>query len=168
MDTREDSGNGGRRSGLAVAAQLAEILASLAVLITLVFLVVEVRQNTEVTRAAAYDRSVDALNAWRLTIAGDPDLSARWQAYVTNDLEAHPDLADIRLQLLLNTIWAIYESAYYANQYGLLGASEWERHRVLTCVRYRTDRPRWTEPFVGQSLRDILTPEFVSYVESAC
>jgi hypothetical protein len=68
---------------LAQLAQVAELLASFAVVVSLVFLVAEVRRNTEVTRAAAYDRSVDALNQWRLTIASDRDLATLWQAYRT-------------------------------------------------------------------------------------
>jgi hypothetical protein len=168
VDVAADSPSVARGLRLAGVAQLADILASVAVLITLIFLALEVRQNTEVTRATAYARSVDSLNQWRLAIATDPDLSMRWQAYVTNNLEAQPHLADIRLQLLLNTIWAIYESSYYADQYGLLGSSESERHRAQTCARYRADEAQFTEPLMGQPLRQILTQEFVRYVESVC
>lgn len=47
-------------------ASIAEIISGTAVLITLVFLVFGIRENTEITRAAAYDRNIDSLNQWRL------------------------------------------------------------------------------------------------------
>ena len=65
--------------------------------------------------------------------------------------------------------WAIYENAYYAEQRGLLGASEWGRFEQQICRRYANDGPRWSERLAGnQSERELLTDEFGDYVEEAC
>jgi hypothetical protein len=157
-----------RRPTLAQLAQVAELLASFAVVVSLVFLVAEVRRNTEVTRAAAYDRSVDALNQWRLTIASDRDLATLWQAYRTDRQQFE---SDPQIQVLLNILWGLYENAYYSNRYRLLGASEWSRFQRQICTFYKADPDRWSRPFQErglQPIRNLLTEEFATYVESSC
>ena len=62
---------------LQMLAQLAEIIASVVGVITLLFLFVEVQENTHATRAAAYERSMEGLNGWRLTLTADPELLTR-------------------------------------------------------------------------------------------
>ena len=164
----------GRQSKLTLSTlgQLAEIVASVAVLITLVFLVVEVRQNTETTQATSYDRSMEGLNQWRLTVASDPDLSRLWAAYVTRTSEDQRRIEDFRLNLLVNSLWGVYENAYYSNERGLLGASEWSRFQFQVCVQYRLaqSHDRWA-PLTreeGAPIRSLLTEEFASFAESEC
>ena len=120
---------------LSTLAQLAEIVASLAVLATLVFLVMEVRQNTETTLAMSYDRSTERVTEWRLTVARDPELAGTFGAYARGDYTFESEAEDFRLQLLINTLWGIYENAYYAHERGLLGASEWSRFEGQICAR---------------------------------
>ena len=153
-----------RRSSLSALAQIAEIIASVAVLITLVFLVVGVRQNTEITRAAAYERSMAGLNEWRLTIVTDPELAILFEEYVRKE-PGSPGSEDFRLQLTLNTLWGIYENSYYARQRELLGDSEWSRFEVQLCTSYERDSLRWATP---TGVRTLLTGEFASYAESFC
>ena len=112
-----------RRRNPSSLRQLTEILASVTVVVTLIFMVVEIRQNTETARAASYAASMDGLTQWRLTMAGDAELAALWEAY--NFGGERPE--DFRLNLLVSTLWGIYENAYYSNQRGLIGPSEWER-----------------------------------------
>ena len=80
---------------------------------------------------------------------------------------------EVRLRMLLVNWWSLYETSFYANQYGLLGASEWSRHESQLCVRYHFDPERWNrvEQGVGRgapSLRSLMTEEFATYVESSC
>ena len=132
-----------------------EILASVAVVVTLIFLVVEIRQNTEVARAASYAESMDGLTQWRLTMAGDSELAALWQAY--NFGGASPE--DFRLDLLVSTLWGIYENAYYSNQRGLMGGSEWERFHIKICRVADRDLP-----MIG----NLLTDEFRLHADTGC
>ena len=71
------AGDGGR--GL---RHVAEFVTTLAVLVTLVLVTLELRQNTGATQAAAYAQSMDALTDWRLAIASDPDLASVWSDYM--------------------------------------------------------------------------------------
>ena len=153
-----------RRAPLSTLAQLAEIVASVAVLITLVFLVVGVRQNTEITRSAAYDRSMVALNEWRMAIAADPELARLFDTYVQKD-PASQGSTDNRLSLMLNVLWGVYENAYYAHDRRILGDAEWSRFETQICISYERETLRWN---TSQRIRSFLTEEFASYTESSC
>ena len=132
-----------------------EILASVAVVVTLIFVVVEIRQNTEVARAASYAESMDGLTQWRLTMASDPELATLWEAYNFGGERSE----DFRLNLLVSTLWGIYENAYYSNQRGLFGRSEWERFERQVCRNAARDLP-----LIG----NLLTEEFRAFAESGC
>ena len=157
----------GRGPRLAYLTQLAEIAASFAVLATLIFLVLEVRQNTETTRATSYDRSMEALNEWRLTLAGDSGLARMYESYTVNPEGRSLDHRDFRLQLLINTLWGIYENAYFLNERGLLGETEWSRFERQICAEYeRSVRSgRWD---ATPGARYLLTDQFASYAVASC
>ena len=163
----EDSGDGRPRLSLSQIAQLAEVVASLAVLLTLLFLVLEVSQNTQTVQATSYDRSMEAMNEWRLTIATDPDLTRMYAAHVLAGAPREPGVRVDQLQMILNSLWGIYENAYYLNVRGLLGEAEWSRFERQICAavtRGRRDE-RWDS--VGGS-RPLLTEQFASYVDASC
>ena len=143
---------------------LAEIVASVAVLITLVFLVVGVRQNTEITRSAAYDRSMVGLNEWRMAIATDPELASLFDTYLQKD-PASQGSTDNRLSLMLNVLWGVYENAYYAHDRRILDDAEWSRFETQICISYERETLRWN---TSQRIRSFLTEEFANYTESFC
>ena len=144
------AGDGGR--GL---RHVAEFVTSLAVLVTLVLVALELRQNTDATQAASYAQSMDALTDWRLAIASDPDLASVWSDYMGG---AEPD--DARIRLLINALWGIYENAYYSWRRGIMGDSEWSRFERLICQR--RDRE------FARGITNLLTAEFIEYAESRC
>ena len=152
---------------LGQVAQIAEIVASLAVIITLVFLIAEVRQNTRITQAAAYERRMEDLNRWRAMLATEPELA---ELYIEDlrerGIDRGGEVDDFRLGGVLTIQWAIYENAYYSNQNGLLGESEWSRFERQICSRYDMDGDRWATGNV--SARRLLTEEFAEYVEDSC
>ena len=150
-------------------AQWADLVASAAVVVTLVFLAVEVRQDTQVVQAASYDRSIESLNQWRLTLATNPDLAEVWQAHIGPEGTGEDPVLDFRLAIMVHMQWAIYENAYYAERRGLLGSSEWGRFQVQICRRFKNDGSRWSEAGTGnQAERELLTEEFRQYVEGNC
>ncbi len=97
-------------------ASIAEIVSSFAVVITLLFLVVGIRENTDVTRAAAFDRSIDNINQLSITLAQDEVLTRIFQYYQ----EDHLDVDELssqewyRIGMIVRSILRIYETAYYS------------------------------------------------------
>ena len=61
-------------------ASIAEIIAAIGVIVTLIFLIVGIRENTEITRVTAFDRNMESVNQWRLEMAKDPELARIWRS----------------------------------------------------------------------------------------
>jgi len=146
-------------------ASIAEIVSGIAIVVTLVFLVIGIRENTAVTRAAAFDRNIDSINQVAMTLAQDEELMRIFQYYQ----DEHLDINELsreewyRVRAVVRSILRIYESAYYSNQYGTLGSSEWGRFERQICRhRDRVDTARWND------VESVLTDEFASYVDEGC
>ena len=144
-------------------ASLAEIVSSIAVVVTLVFLVAGIRENTETTRVAVYDSNIDSLNQWRLSVAQDEELLNRWNAYRRGEITEVVEAEDAGLGLVLTALWGVYEKSYYANEYGIMSGSEWSRFEVQICVNRAQNVRLWREL---DSIR--LTAEFVDFVATLC
>jgi len=144
-------------------ASIAEILSGIAVLITLVFLIIEIRENTEVTRAAAYDRNIDSINESAYVLAQNPELARIYRAFVEGRVDDLDSDESFRVQLMVRTLFRIYEKAYFAYQYGTLGEAEWTRFSGGVCRQIdRADAAMW------DIVKVILTEEFVGYLTESC
>jgi hypothetical protein len=146
-------------------ASIAEIVSGIAVLVTLVFLVLGIRENTEVTRAMAYDRNIDSLSEVRREIVTNSDAARLWQAFQDDDIERLEPQDSVRLRQLVFWLFGVYEKSYFANQYGVLGLSEWNRFAYQTCLQYEHVL---ASPSLLPGLRAILTTEFIDYIEATC
>ncbi len=144
-------------------ASIAEILSGVAVVATLIFLIVGIRENTEVTRAAAYGGLVTGLNDIGMMIAQDEALAGIWQSYREGDSEELSDDEEFRLRTLLRNMWRVYEWAYYSNQYDTLGSAEWDRFESAICAnRGNSEQAQWSY------IESILTEEFSAYIGGNC
>jgi hypothetical protein len=145
-------------------ASIAEIVSGIAVVLTLVFLILGIRENTEVTRASMFQRSTDQLIEFRRDILTDPELADLFQAYVDGDDVGMPGTGQTRLRQLVLNQFQIYEQAYFAERYGLLGPAEWNRFERAVCLFY----PRvQATPFID-TVRGAMTPEFMDLMETTC
>jgi hypothetical protein len=146
-------------------AAIAEIVSGIAVVITLIFLTFGIRENTAVTRAAAFDRKIEGLNQVAITLARDEELMRLFQYYQDDHLDID-ELSNeewARVRAMVRSILRIYETAYYSTQYGTLGLSEWSRFERQICRhRARLDIVRWND------IQGVLTEEFANYVAESC
>jgi len=151
-------------------ASVAEIFSGVAVVVTLIVLIVGVRENTEVTRASVYVALTDDVNALVADMYRDPELSRVWTAFLngtTGNLDTHD--AD-RLRLVINTMWRNYEKAYFSREYDVLGEVEWNRFIQAMCINYERVKAfnRATGQDVIEGRTGSLTAEFRSYFLEAC
>jgi len=58
----------------------------------------------------------------------------------------------------------VYEKAWFAFRYGIIGESEWSRFERLICVNSSSLRSNGLE----QAVRPQLTREFIGYVDGNC
>ena len=139
-------------------AQISEIIAAVAVVVTLIFLIFEVRENSDLVRADSFNRSIESLVEWRSAIAtNDASLKVMAEHFEFDDPE------ELRQQLLVVNLWSIYEKTYYSQQYGLVGPAEWERFQTRICGYQRSGEEFWDE-----RVAVFLTEEFRNYVTASC
>lgn len=122
---------------LADWASVAEIVSGLSIVLTLVFLIFEVRDNTGVMRATAYERSLQTSIDIRLIQAQRPDVYAIAMGSIGDgrfvDYYSMSDLEKGQAWSWNSAIFLGYEKAYYSNKYGLLGESEAQRFIDQAC-----------------------------------
>lgn len=150
-------------------ASVAEIFSGFAVVITLIFLIVGIRSNTEMTRLAVYSELVDDINSISSDVYRDADLSVIWAAFNDGETAGMDARNQARLIQVFNSWMRNAEKAYYGKKSGVLGEREWERLASAICYQYgqavafsrANDRPRILE-------FRFLTEEFASFVENSC
>ena len=147
-------------------ASIAEIISGIAVVITLVFLILGIRENTEIVRASAYAGSMDSLNDFTMDVITNADLRSVWQDYVNENATDFDADETQELQLLLIVLFRNYEKAYFSERYGLLGSAEWGRFERQICLQ--VDRARLTDESILGFLDVVLTDEFAAYVHGTC
>lgn len=152
-------------SRLSQWGSIAEIVSGIAVVVTLIILILGIRENTEMTRALVYERNIDSLNQNRSLVVQDADLARIWSVYARGERDSLDDVDVVRLDLYINMIFNDYEKAYFSYRYGVMGAGEWGRYTGQICYQLAlTDQA----PALWEGMSTALTAEFFSYVNDLC
>lgn len=144
--------------------EIGEVVSIIAIIVTLVFLILEVRENTAALRTESYGESIDRLNTWRLELASNNELISMFDDFIEGlEMDLSP-ADDQKLQFVIGSLWSIYESAFFARNYGTMGESEWIRFERMMCQQYISvlDQNYWPR------LDLILSLDFREYVEQQC
>jgi hypothetical protein len=146
-------------------SHVADIVSGIAILFTLIFLIVEVRENTDIVRAGAYDRNLDSLNDVKAILAENPQLAKNYQAVDRGewgDLSADDQF---QIRVVFEMFFGVYEKTYFAKKYGHLGDSEWGRIQRQVCLHY--DRVSRNVDMIS-GMQIVMTDEFFDYVVESC
>jgi hypothetical protein len=146
-------------------ADISQIVSGFAVVVTLVFLIFEIRDNTSVTRAAVWERSADRLIELRYHTLDNPEVARLFQAWLDGDDEGFTRTDSIRQVQLVGNIFQALEQAYFAKQYGLLGPAEWRRFERQICLSYARAGSSET---VSAALPVVMTEEFMAFMAETC
>jgi hypothetical protein len=155
------AGNGGQvkssGGGLTRLAAIAEIVAAIAVVMSLIFVGREVRQNTAATQAATYQEMIRASNEYLLALASDSALTA-----IVRGAETDPtSLSDTEMRRYFSysrVFWRNMDNAFVQHERGVLAEADWEVYRGIACARSRVNDQSW----VWDMHADALSPEFVA------
>jgi hypothetical protein len=146
-------------------ASMAEIISGIAVVVTLVFLVVGSRENTNTTRAVVYGDLIDGLNELETSRMNDPELMMLWTEFRRGETFNPDDLRQRRMGVYLQVLNRTYEKAYFSFRYGVIGANEWERFQEPICAIYGRMRAQG----LGRVYESgALSPDYREYVAQAC
>ncbi len=154
----------------------AEVLGGIAIVITLIFLVLETRATTNAIQAQTYQSLTSELNE----IRREKSKSQYIEAYLKYTHSSLSETSDAQKFLLINTseaLWGIYESAFFSRERGVLGDYEWLRFSAAICRNYAIELGIWYPEQSGASALDKtaangiarnITPKFKTFVETSC
>jgi len=125
------------RNKLSEWASIAEIVSGFAVVVTLVLLILGIRENSELTRLSIYSDLLDSLNRWQENSIRDTDLAALVSAFVTNgDLSEFDAAQQTRLIQHIQNLFRIYETAWYSRSFDVVDSGGWARFERTICLNY--------------------------------
>jgi hypothetical protein len=118
-------------------ASIAEIISAVAIVVSLIFVGMEIRRNTEAEYLLSYDRLLAEMTNWRMTLATNPETYAEYELFVEAMEADDPESLDPTVRRTGRTVAIalvqIYERAYFARSYGRIGDAEWSRFQVVIC-----------------------------------
>ena len=149
------------RIKLAELAQIAEIVAALAVVVSLLYVGMEIRSNTAAVRGAAMQAiattDADAL----MTLAADADLSEVVRIGQLNPSELSEADA-FRYDAFMRQFWLSFQNIFQQSELGLIDPSVWRSYLSVICGMWTQTGTRETWPHHAEILED----NFVRAVQS--
>ena len=130
---------------------IAELMAAIAVLISLVYLAAQVRQNTASIQAATVARTSEVLNRLRTEIWTDAESARLYEVALSGEEPTDPEVST-RVRLFWVALAREYESVYYQHLAGQLPDPIWEGW--LKEIRLVFSTPGGTDALAG--MRDLL------------
>lgn len=139
-----------------------ELVGSGAVLVGLIFVGLELRQNTAAVEAASLQNQTDASTDFLTLVASDAELARIWIA-ASEDPGQLNEIDSFRYLMLARARWLRMQNAYLQWRRGMLTDEDWALYEGLICkpgttgdVRFETT---WNEHQIA------LLESFVGFVE---
>ena len=107
-------------------ANLSEVIGSVVVVLSLIYLAVQVRQNTEAHRTENYSRALDRLAAMQSLLSQDGEIALIWSKGSLNTSKLTPQ-ERMRLTWSLYEAFGAYEFMFHASRNGAIPEEVWAR-----------------------------------------
>ncbi|MDX1577132.1 MAG: hypothetical protein R3266_01555 [Gemmatimonadota bacterium] len=150
-----------RRPTLTETAQIAEVVAAVAVVISLVYVGRELRSNTAAVRAASVQEVANLSAEILLTTAADSAL-ARLRQIGDRDPSRLGEADRYRYATLIRQAWLTMQNAYFQNELDVIDPRVWEGYGRIVCAMWSNPGIRATWP----AHRGVLDSGFVAFVEA--
>ena len=150
-------------------ALLAEVVSGVAIVVSLIILIVEVRASTGLARVAAYNSVTRDFDLDRELWLSDPELFDLFYGFTRGDLpdwDSAPEAA-FKLTLLLLDSLAGHERAYLSYRAEIFGENEWQRIESSQCSYWIPARDHDDDRYLGVLTRR-LTSDYVDHLNSSC
>lgn len=144
---------------------LMELIGGLAVLVGLIFVGFELKQNTEAVQASTLQNLTDESQEYLLLLAQDEDLNRIWRQAVAEGVDSLDESEASRLVFLYRAQWIRFQNAFLQWQRGTLNDEDWVFYRGVIC---RSEGDPGSPSLRGATWpdhRDALTERFVAFVE---
>jgi len=142
---------------------LLDLAAGGAVLIGLVFVGLELRQNTAAVEAASLQNMTDASTDYLLRIASDVELTRIW-IDGTSDQNNLSEIDSYRYFLLSRARWLRMQNSYLQWRRGTLSDEDWSFYKGLICGTDADGTISFKATWSAHNL--VLTERFVNFVDA--
>lgn len=137
-----------------------EILGALAVLVSLLYLAVQIRQNTASIKSSTFQNAITSISHVSLNIGTDPDSAGIMHKAFTGDTADLTEQERFRVGLLFTAMFRNYENFWFQYRSGVMEEHVWEGVRNAMLGYYRT--PSVTAWWAERS--SIFSTEFVEFL----
>ncbi len=107
-------------------ANFGQLVSAIAVVISLVYLALQVRQNTASLRSEAYGRALDRISEMQGRFSSDPVFAGLW-ARASADVGSLTPAERIRAMWALYEVFGAFEFMYLQHSVGALPEEVWQR-----------------------------------------
>jgi hypothetical protein len=147
---------------LSELGDLGDFLGGIGVIVTLVYLAIQVRRNTQAVRSASLDSVTTSHMEFQRTVWGDPILNELWFDGRTGKKELS-EAESRRFIFMLSSCARHWESAYQKARGGTLETTAWAgMHEELLGVFVNPGAQAY-----WHLIRRMFSPDFVEFAESA-
>ena len=151
--------------GSARLKAMIEIGSAIAVLVGLIFVGVELRQNTAAVEAATFQSLTDASSDWLMTVAGDPELLRAWTIGST-DPEKLDEADSARYFLVSRSFWVRMQNVFSQWERGTLGDEDWQFYDEVLCGTIGQTGPSTGNMATFDRHKNVLSDRFLQYLEN--
>ena len=134
-----------------LAGILAEVVSAVAVVVTLIFVAIEVRNNRFATQAASVDAQSTGVNELNAALVSDPELARIWNIGMS-DAGKLDEIERLRFALQLQNYVNLYIALRRHRETGALPAANWEYYAHAFGTLMNT-------PGASAMLKEIAVPE---------
>jgi len=153
----------------AVAAT-SSALGATGVILTVIYLALQIRHNTHATRSQTYQHATGSLAEYAALLGSSEKLCHLWRLGLTNPKELNDDQS-FQFALLLVSMFRRYENIFYQYQSGMIDADSWSGHRegILWYFHKTATHRLWKERRLtfSQSFRTFLENSTPAELQSA-
>jgi len=142
-------------------ASIGEIVSGVAVIISLVYLAIQIRTNTEAERSATYQSIVSDFGALNNTMASTPELSHLFVEAMENYLQLTSD-QKARISQLFFQCFRYFENMFYQHKKGYLDEEVWIGWKRLMLTYY--SRPGFKTWWSHR--REVFSEPFANFLET--
>jgi hypothetical protein len=134
---------------------IAEAVGALAVIITLVYLTFQLRQNTKAIEHSTSRGVLDDANQWQYKVIDNPEIAELYIAGMKGDDLSSSDR--LRFSLLMNTLFGHWGHAFAAGNFDVVNTSQ-----ITGVLSYPGGANHWRRAVANKTIS--LLPEFIEYV----
>jgi hypothetical protein len=143
-----------------------ELIGGIAVIFTLIYLVMEVRDNTRTLKANVHTEALVGWSEWNAMMSQHPERVVFARAFDPQESLDNFDPADqVMLDFLGRSAVQRFDAAFLQYEAGIMDAESWRR-QITYCHSFLA-LPVWAAWWKEESKQPIYSREFLSAIESA-